>query len=191
MSNNEKEKLLDHDYDGIQELDNPLPGWWLATFYGSIIFAAIYWVYYHLAGGPTLDQELAKEMEAAKVQAEAVQAAAPQAAEVDWNTLFNDKQTQTLGASVYQGKCLACHGAKGEGLIGPNLTDEYWIHGDGTIKGLEQVIAKGVPEKGMPPWESVISSDELKAVTVYLKSLIGSNPPNAKAPQGDKKEISL
>ena len=176
----ETDKLLDHNYDDIQELDNPLPNWWLTTFFGTIIFAFLYYIHYTFGGGATLQEEL-------KVALQEL----PKATEI----LLSEKELETkLGApgslekgkAVFVAKCTACHGAEGQGLIGPNLTDEYWIHGKGTRADIYAVIQKGVAEKGMPAWGSMISSDEVVQVTGYVYSLKGTHPLNAKPPQGEK-----
>jgi cytochrome c oxidase cbb3-type subunit 3 len=182
-------KLLDHNYDNIRELDNPLPGWWLVTFYGTIIFGIIYFGYYQLFGGPNLDQELQTAMTEIRSQLQA-QAPAP-GPQVDLKALYADDGAKTKGKAVYDLRCVACHGPKGEGVIGPNLTDDFWIHGDGSLEAIHTTVSKGVLEKGMPAWESQITAEEVNNVTVYVRSLRGTNPPNPKAPQGDKKEVVL
>ncbi|HEX4924216.1 MAG TPA: cbb3-type cytochrome c oxidase N-terminal domain-containing protein [Bdellovibrionales bacterium] len=184
MSDNELDKNLmaDHDYDGIQELDNPLPKWWLFTFYITIVFSAFYIPYYHFFGG----QSPSDEFKAAMVEIEAKRAAAPKdetPAEA-MAAALTDAQIAAKGKDVYVAKCAACHGAEGQGVIGPNLTDEYWLNGDGTPKSLVEIIRDGVPAKGMPPWGPVITPDELKQVSAYVLSLQGTKPANPKAPQG-------
>jgi cytochrome c oxidase cbb3-type subunit 3 len=192
MSNDEKTnqgkdfeglgQLLDHDYDGIQELDNPLPGWWLVTFWGAIVFAFFYFAFYQLGGGPSLDDELKRDMAAIQAQFES---STKDRQGIDWEKLKSDGTVVAAGKAQFEAKCSACHGVKGEGLIGPNLTDAYWIHG-GTGEAIHKVIMKGVLEKGMPAWEAQMKAEETDAVTVYVMTLIGTNPPNAKPPQGEK-----
>ncbi|MFO1519829.1 MAG: cbb3-type cytochrome c oxidase N-terminal domain-containing protein [bacterium] len=182
---NEDEKLIaDHEYDGIHELDNPLPGWWLMTFYITIAFALVYFAYYTLGNGPTLTEELNKNM----TRLEEMKPKKPKT-EIDEAKLLalsKDPQEIKKGQEVFQARCVSCHGAKGEGVIGPNLTDNYWIHGKGTMPDVVKVISEGVNDKGMPAWGAVLKEDELYAVASYVKSLKGSAPPNPKAPQGDE-----
>lgn len=184
MSENLDKEIKGHDYDGITEYDNPLPTWWLTAFFATIIFGAIYYLHYEIAGGPTLKQELAaamKEIEAHK------SAAAPVIAETeaDVEAATKDDQVVKLGAATFEGKCAACHGAQLQGMIGPNLTDKYWIHGKGTRLDMLKVIREGVADKGMPPWGALLKREEQYAVVAYVLSKKGSNPPNPKAPQGE------
>ncbi len=178
----ERAILLDHNYDGIEEFDHPLPKWWLVTFYGTIIFAALYTGYYHFGSGPLQDAELGNDMAA-------IQKLAPPAASIDdlaakAIALMNDSATKDAGKLAYMGKCAACHGTLGEGGIGPNLTDKFWINGDGQAAAVTKVILEGVPEKGMPTWGAVIPAEETAQLTVFIASLQGTNPPKAKAPEG-------
>lgn len=178
-NNNQKQpKLMDHNYDGIQEYDNSLPAWWLWTFFGTIIFSFIYYLHYNFGGGPTLAQELEVEMKALPAAAEKVWS------ETELEEKMKSPEAMAQGKTVFAGKCASCHGAKGEGLIGPNLTDKYWIHGQGHRIDLVQVITKGVTEKGMPSWVGMISDDEIIEVAGFVHSLAGTIVANGKAPQG-------
>ena len=180
-----KEKLLDHDYDGIKELDNPLPGWWLATFYGTIVFAAIYFFYYHMGNGPGPKEELAKGL----AEFETMSAASGSGKGIDsdkLNAFFHDSGRIKDGGAVFQLRCASCHGVNAEGNIGPNLTDKFWIHGDGSLAAIAKVVTEGVGDKGMPPWGAILKPDELYSVVAYVKTLKGSNPANGKAPQGNE-----
>ena len=183
---NDDKLMLDHEYDGIKELDNPLPGWWLATFYITIVFAVVYFIYYEFAGGPTLDQELSSDLNKIEsVQQKAVETMGTKSEE-NYIALLDNKEVLEQGKAEFLTKCIACHGAQGQGIIGPNLTDEYWIHGDGDISSILQTINEGVVEKGMPPWKGVIAPELMENVAVYVFSIRGSNPPGAKPPQGEK-----
>lgn len=186
----EKDKLiLDHEYDGIKELDNPLPRWWLMTFYITIVFAVIYFAYYEFLGGPDSDQRLATEMTRIRTeQAKVAEEAEEKMATKDYAALVTNQEVLEKGKAEFMLKCMACHGDKAQGLIGPNLTDDYWIHGDGTVPAILKVMNDGVPDKGMPPWKGLIPPDLQEDVAVYVYSLHGSNPPGAKAPQGEKVE---
>jgi cytochrome c oxidase cbb3-type subunit 3 len=178
------DKLLDHEYDGIREQDNPLPGWWLATFYITIAFSAAYYLYYELGSGPSLVQELAQEQYADELAARAKPVAAGPSDE-DLVAASKDSALLAVGKDQFATKCASCHGDAGGGGIGPNLTDEYWIHG-GSAGQVYATIQKGVLDKGMPAWGALMTADELKAVVGFVVSLKGTNPPGAKAPQGDK-----
>lgn len=186
MSDNQKDaKLLDHDYDGIQEFDNLLPNWWLATFYGAILFSIFYVGYYEFGPGLTSEQLLKAEMsEIAFQQKSSQKETSPSEAEL--LAVFNDAGKRAGGGVVFRDKCLVCHGALGEGQIGPNLTDTYWIHGDGSLSGILKVVSEGVPEKGMPPWKTMLKREEILTVVAYVKGLKGTNPANPKAPQGQE-----
>ncbi len=189
---NSDEKLLDHNYDGIQELDNPLPAWWVSLFYITIVFSFVYMIVFSFfvpSTGALADQQMEKlttkpvqtAAPASEAETETSSASAP--AEL---TFPNDEDALEMGKKVYDSKCLACHGAKGEGLVGPNMTDDYWIHGKGTEADMYKVVVEGVPDKGMISWQPLLSDEEIKAVVVYIKTLHGTNPANAKAPQGEK-----
>jgi cytochrome c oxidase cbb3-type subunit 3 len=189
MSENEKDQLIKgHDYDGIQELNNPLPGWWLMTFYITIVFAVVYYSYYTFFGGPTLDEELAQKMSVIQSEQQMAEDEAPVKSSEDYAALLNNPEVLEKGKAEYMLKCMACHGDKGQGLIGPNFTDEYWIHGNGSIAAILEVANNGVADKGMPAWKGVIPEDTLEAVAVYIYSLYGSNPEGARPPQGEKVE---
>ena len=189
MSENEKDQLIKgHDYDGIQELNNPLPGWWLMTFYITIVFAVVYYSYYTFFGGPTLDEELAQKMSVIQSEQQMAEEKAPVKSNEDYIALLNNPEVLEKGKAEYMLKCMACHGDKGQGLIGPNFTDEYWIHGNGTVAAILEVGNNGVADKGMPAWKGVIPEDTLEAVAVYIYSLYGTNPEGAKPPQGVKVE---
>ncbi|MCB0419381.1 MAG: c-type cytochrome [Bdellovibrionales bacterium] len=178
-----------HDYDGIQELNNPLPAWWLGIFWATCLFGLAYYIYYELAGGPTLDEELQTAMSEIHAVKEEAQAANPTAApksDEELNALVSDPAALEKGAQVFQTNCVACHGAKGEGTIGPNLTDDYWIHKKGTMSDIVSLIKTGVPDKGMPPWEAAIAAEDIEKTAAFIVSLKGTNPPNAKAPQGEQ-----
>lgn len=188
MSENKDEvKVLDHEYDGIQELDNPLPRWWLATFYLAILFTPLYIGWYHFGPGLSLRDELARDLTTLKERQVASQAAKPNGpSDEELLAIFNDPAQQAAGHAKFESTCASCHGGKGEGGIGPNLTDSYWLHGNGGMQALVGIISDGVPEKGMPPWKTLLKGEEILAVAAYVKSLRGSNPPGAKAPQGEE-----
>lgn len=174
MDNNHDEKLLDHNYDGIQELDNPLPRWWVYLFYVTIVFAAVYCTYYWFGYGDSLAVQHEKALKAMTPQQHSTE------------TLSFDLSDINLeeGQLLFQSKCAPCHKPDGGGLVGPNLTDSYWIHGEGRSEDIYTVISEGVPEKGMLSWKSLLKPSEIKSIVGYIHAIKGSNPANAKAPEG-------
>ena len=181
----EQDVMLDHNYDGIKELDNSLPPWWVAMFYITIGFAVVYMTYYHFTdAGPGSAEEYEMEMERAE---KAVQAyLATQANLVDETnvTALTEAADLETGKNIFNANCAACHGTLGEGGVGPNMTDNYWIHG-GSIQDIFKTVKYGVPEKGMIAWKSQLSAADMHKVSSYILTLKGTNPPNAKEPQGD------
>jgi len=177
------QEIEGHEYDGIRELNNPPPHWWQLFFYISIAFAAGYWFYYEVLSGPSSDQELHKRL--AEIQLLQKKNEPAGADEATLKAAFASDDKKKLGAAVFTTRCVACHGPGGGGLIGPNLTDNYWIHGKGTLTDIYTVVKAGVLDKGMPNWGAVLTEDEMVNVVAYVKSLKGTNPPNPKAPQGE------
>lgn len=185
MSSEEKKY---HEYDGIIEHDNPLPTWWLWTFFLTIIFAFLYYLHYEIAGGPTLNDELKVAMQEIEQRQATAVSSSPMETEESLNAAFSRDGVVELGAAQYSSKCASCHGQELQGLIGPNLTDKFWLHGKATRLDVVKVIRDGVPEKGMPPWGPVMKKDEIYAVSAFIMSKLGSNPPNPKEPQGEPVE---
>jgi cytochrome c oxidase cbb3-type subunit 3 len=183
----EHEVMTDHEYDGIHELDNNLPPWWVLGFYITIGFAFIYIIYYHFyEDGKVMENEFTAEMTKADAEAEARMASGDV---IDENNVvfLADQAALDAGKEIFNqpGKCATCHGANGEGnQIGPNLADKYWIHGGG-IQNVFKTIKYGVTEKGMIAWETQLTPDQMQQVASYVISLQGTNPPNAKEPQGE------
>ncbi len=181
----EADVLLDHDYDGIQELDNNLPPWWKYGFYLTIVFAVVYLVNYHvLKTGDLQGAEYTKEVAQAAIDIAEYQKKS--ALSVDENTvkLLSDNESISRGKEIFIANCVACHGKLGEGQVGPNLTDDYWIHG-GKINDLFKTIKYGYPEKGMKSWKEDLSPSQISFVSSYIKTLRGTNPPNPKEKQGE------
>lgn len=177
----EHQILLDHDYDGIRELDNNLPPWWVAMFYGTLVFGIFYIWFYHFRG-EALGQ-------VGEYQTELVEAEEQQklmANKVDENSvkLLTDAAKLQSGEAIFAKNCAACHGKLGEGGVGPNLTDAYWLHG-GDIQNIFKTIKYGVPSKGMIPWQAQLGPSQIQEVASYIKTLKGTNPPNGKAAQGE------
>lgn len=178
--------LTDHDYDGIRELDNVLPPWWVAMFYLTIVFAGVYLAHYHIF--KTGDLQLAEyhnSIEEAEAEIAAYMATVKAQVDEKTVTLISDAALLSEGEKVYQTNCVACHGVSGEGGVGPNFADEYWIHG-GSINDVFSVIKYGVPSKGMISWRAQLSPTEIQNVSSYLLSFQGTNPPNQKEAQGEK-----
>lgn len=216
-----KDRVFEHDYDGIREYDNPLPPWWVSLFYITVIWGVLYVFYYHVfeigdrsydefmreydpmwskendpgyqsksifaAGYRAPYQDPSRDITPKQIAARGgIMAPAKEEAkeEVFHFEPLTDKASLAAGKEVYMKNCVPCHGMGGEGGIGPNLTDNYWIHGQGEINGVMKTIIKGVPEKGMLAWGKILKKDDLLPVGSYLLTLIGTNPPNGKAPQG-------
>jgi cytochrome c oxidase cbb3-type subunit 3 len=173
-----------HGYDGIREYDNPLPGWWVWIFWATIVFSIGYWGWYQMGPGPSVVAVYEAEMREAAARAPA----APAPASVsDQSLLALQKNASVLakGKEIFAGRCVPCHGDRAQGIVGPNLTDDYWLHG-GRPAEIYHTITEGVPEKGMVPWKSMLSPEEIAAVTVFVMSLHGTSPPNPKPPEGQK-----
>jgi cytochrome c oxidase cbb3-type subunit 3 len=180
----ERDVLLDHNYDGIQELDNNLPPWWKWGFYLSIVFAGAYLYAYH--GGSGTEDVSVREYLAEVQEAEARKAAYLARMEnmIDERNVQPDMAGVGAGQALYLQHCRACHGAAGEGGVGPNLTDPYWLHG-GKIGDIFSTIKYGVPAKGMIDWKSKLTPKQIQQVASFILSMQGTNPPNGKAPQGE------
>lgn len=181
----EEDVLLDHGFDGIRELDNKLPPWWVALFYVTIIWGVGYMFYYHWGGsGPSSYEEYVEQVREGEEQAAAYLAS--QTSQIDEKnvTFLEDPAALDGGKTIYINNCAACHGQQGEGGVGPNFADDYYIHG-GDIKDIFKVIKYGVPEKGMISWKSQLRPVDMQQVASYILSLRGTNPPNPKAPEGE------
>jgi cytochrome c oxidase cbb3-type subunit 3 len=181
----EGELELDHNYDGIKELDNKLPPWWVYSFYLTIIFAGGYLAYYHLFGGENQVAEYEQEMLAAQLAIEEYKKTAPDLVDAENVVVLTDAGDLEAGAAIYQANCMACHAADGGGGIGPNLVDEHWILGGG-IKNIFQTISEGGRAgKGMIAWKSTLKPAEIQQVSSYILSLQGTTPANPKEAEGE------
>ena len=185
----EKDILMDHEYDGIMELDNKLPPWWLYMFYFTIGFVVVYLGYYQFSDGPSQLEEYNTEMALAEEQKAAFLASAANNIDESNVELLADASSLANGKEKFETLCVACHAKSGGSTqtppgVGPNLTDEYWIHGGG-IENIFKTIKYGVPAKGMIAWESQLSPKQMQEVASYIISLEGTNPENAKEPQGE------
>lgn len=181
----EKDVLLDHDYDGIKELDNVLPPWWVYLFYATIFFGVVYIVRFHFVKEYNQDSEFATEMAIAQAEVAKYKTTAPDVTNVDNVVLITDAADLAKGKALFESSCAACHRADGGGGIGPNLTDDHWILGGG-IKNVFNTIMEGGREgKGMVPWKATIKPADIQKIASYVLSLRGTNPAGAKAAEGD------
>ncbi len=178
-----------HVADDIQEYDNPLPRWWVGMFYLCTIFAVGYFAYYHFMGGTSLlaelNQTLTARDEARNLAKDNAEGSPTSAVGVSLEAVLGDPQQISAGKEHFAQNCAPCHGQSGEGLIGPNLTDAFWLHG-GKPDDIRRTIAQGVPDKGMIAWESILDAQKIASLTAFIVSIKGTNPPNAKPPQGNE-----
>ena len=181
----EHEIILDHNYDGIRELDNDLPPWWLYGFYASIIFACVYMLRFHVFNGENQYEELQSTLDKAKVELEAYKKTAKDLVDYNTVTVLVDASDLSNGKRIFESNCVACHMADGGGGIGPNLTDKHWILGGG-IKNVFKTISEGGRDgKGMISWKSELKASEIAQVASYILSLQGTTPAKPKEPQGE------
>jgi cytochrome c oxidase cbb3-type subunit 3 len=177
--------LLDHDYDGIKELDNNLPTWWVYLFYACIVFAVVYLVKFEIMGGDNQEMELKKEMAQAKIDVAEYMKTAPDLLDEKTVTLSTEPADLASGKTIFETNCAACHRADAGGMVGPNLTDENWILGGGIKEVFHTITNGGRDSKGMIAWKGTLKPKEIQHVASYILSLKGSNPKDPKAPEGD------
>ncbi|WP_339710397.1 cbb3-type cytochrome c oxidase N-terminal domain-containing protein [uncultured Kriegella sp.] len=182
----EQEIILDHNYDGIRELNNKLPPWWVYMFYASIVFAFIYMFRFHVFGGYDQDLEYEQDVAAAQLEIEAYKKTAKDLVDANTVELMADASDLKAGKAVFESNCIACHMADGGGGIGPNLTDDHWILGGG-IKNVFHTISEGGRDgKGMIAWKQTLKPVEIAQVASYvLTNITGTTPANPKAAEGD------
>lgn len=182
----EKELELDHDFDGIKELNNPIPFWFNLLFYTTIAVAFVYLMVFHVFEvGSLQGKEYETEMANAEISKQEYIKKAGNLIDENSVVLLTDKAKISEGAAIFTTKCVVCHGEKAEGKVGPNLTDEYWLHG-GDVKSIFKTIKYGVPSKGMVAWQNSMNGGQIQQLASYILSLQGTNPPGAKEPQGEK-----
>lgn len=181
----EEDIMLEHDYDGIRELDNNLPPWWKYGFYLTILVAVIYMINYHITKTSPLQAE-EYTLSVKKAEAEIAEYMKTSANNVDESTvkMLTDKSELSEGQDLFIANCSACHGKLGEGTVGPNLTDEYWLHG-GSVKDIFKTIKYGWPDKGMKSWKDDFSPVQIAQITSFIRTLKGTNPPKPKDKQGE------
>jgi len=186
----EKEEsiLLDHNYDGIKELDNHLPPWWKWLFYVTIVWGAIYLLVYHVFDAqPLMEEEYAIAMEDARLAKEAMLASSESVVDESTVEFSDDPSVLANGKKLYNIHCVACHSPEGQGGIGPSFVDNYWIHG-GSITDVFKTVKYGVPAKGMISWQTMLSPSDMRDVSSYVLTFVGTtpqNPPAPKAPEGE------
>ncbi|WP_430613788.1 cbb3-type cytochrome c oxidase N-terminal domain-containing protein [Flavobacterium sp. JP2137] len=177
--------LLDHDYDGIKELDNELPPWWVYLFYATIIFAVVYMARFHIFEGDNQAAEFEKEMIAAELAIEEYKKTAPDLLTADQVVFLDDPADLAEGKRLFDVNCVVCHRADGGGGIGPNLTDEHWILGGGIKNVFNTVMEGGRDGKGMVAWKVSIKPSDIAKISSYVLTLQGTNPPDAKEAEGE------
>lgn len=190
----ERDLLMNHEYDGIQELDNPMPPWWIYGFYLTIIFAVGYLMYYEVLGwGPTQEEEYQMEM-AEAIERYGLDPETGTVVQADYSEfeILSDEASLAAGRALYQSPnnlCQTCHGPQGQGLVGPNLTDNYWKSGC-DLESIIISIKEGFPARGMQPYGSGmrLSDEELQQLSSYIISIRGTDPPNPKAPNMSRAE---
>ncbi|QIH39903.1 c-type cytochrome [Flavobacterium sp. Sr18] len=182
---NEDQLLLDHDYDGIKELDNNLPPWWVYLFYACIIFGVVYMVRFEVLGADNQEMELKKEVAQAKIDIAEYMKTASDMMDEKTVTLLTDPADLAAGKEIFTTNCAACHRADAGGQIGPNLTDDKWILGGGIKNVFHTLVNGGRDGKGMISWKGTLKPKEMQKVASYILSLKGSNPPDPKAPEGE------
>lgn len=181
----EGEIVLDHNYDGIRELDNVLPPWWVYLFYATIVFSVVYLVRFHVIGDYTQEQEYEQQVAEAKIAIEEYKRTAKDLVDASTVELLTDDADLSAGEKIFQTNCVACHMADGGGGIGPNLTDEHWILGGG-IKNVFTTISEGGRDgKGMVAWKQSLKPAEIAQVASYVITLGGTTPANPKEPEGE------
>ncbi|MGB6154100.1 MAG: cbb3-type cytochrome c oxidase N-terminal domain-containing protein [Pricia sp.] len=181
----EGEIVLDHNYDGIRELDNKLPPWWVYLFYASIVFGVVYMFRFHVFGGYDQELEYEREIAAAKVEIEEYKKTAKDLIDVNTVELLTEASDLKAGETIFTGNCAVCHKVDGGGSIGPNLTDDYWVLGGGIKNVFNTISEGGRAGKGMVAWKTNLKPSEMAQVASYVVSMHGSNPADAKAPEGE------
>lgn len=177
--------ILNHNYDGIKELDNSLPPWWLYGFYATIVFAVIYMARYHIFDGETQLEEYQNEVATAQIAIEEYKKTAKDLVDAETVVALTDPSDIAAGAEIFKVNCIACHRNDGGGGIGPNLTDDHWILGGG-IKNIFHTVSEGGRSgKGMIAWKQSLKPLEIAQVSSYILTLYGTEPVDAKEPEGD------
>jgi cytochrome c oxidase cbb3-type subunit III len=184
----EKDKMMHHSYDGITELNNPTPPWFMGLFYITILFGIFYMVIYHFSGTfPLQEEELKNEITLAEKQREEYLKNAAGAINETNAVFVTSAKDLEDGKQLYVKYCVSCHGAEGQGGVGPNFADNYWIHGNKPAD-LFKVVSDGVPSKGMVSWKKQLNGLQIQNVISFIQTFKGTTPENAKEPQGELME---
>lgn len=176
--------ISDHEYDGIRELDNDLPPWWKWLFYITIVFAIVYLIRLFVFEADDLVQQSEFNKEMAQAASMAPSQSASETIEIK---VLTDPTSLANGKAIFDKICAVCHLVDGGGLVGPNMTDDYWIHGN-TMQDMFNTVTNGVLEKGMISYKDQYSPQQRLEVLSYIITLHGTTPANPKAPQGELKE---
>jgi cytochrome c oxidase cbb3-type subunit 3 len=178
-------QLTGHEYDGIVEYDNPMPAWWRRSFWATVVFSFVYYVHYQLTGnGASVEQAYAEDMRKQR-ELMAASAIGQEMNEEGLTRLMQDGAMMKDARSLFVLRCSQCHADRGQGNIGPNLTDEYWLYGSASLMDLLEIIGNGRPQKGMPMWSRTLRPIELAELTAYVGTLRGTNVPG-RPPQGNR-----
>jgi cytochrome c oxidase cbb3-type subunit 3 len=185
----DEDRLLEHDYDGIREYDNPMPRWWLLILWVSVLWSVVYAlnIVPGVGSGPGRIQQYERSMAAAREKYGEPGAATGAVDDATVLAAASDPARVAAGGQLFTTYCAACHRADGGGIIGPNLTDDYWLHGN-QPSAIHRTVSEGVLEKGMPAWNAVLNPDQVLEVVAYVMSIHGSHPADPKAPQGEQEE---
>lgn len=178
--------IRDLPFDGITEDDNPLPNWWKTILYATIVFAVGYMVVMHtdfLVHARSPQQAFDAEIAAMKARQDSIRSLRPPFVYAEMTALRRNPERLAAGRKLFESNCVACHATGGAGNIGPNLTDDFWLHG-GRIDSVAMTIQNGVSSKGMPTWGNQFDDEQIKSLAIFVKSLHGTHPANPKAPQG-------
>ncbi|MCI0652375.1 MAG: c-type cytochrome [Planctomycetes bacterium] len=186
MSGVSRDDILDHEYDGIREFDNPLPGWWVAVLWCTCLFAALYFFYYEIGSGRSI-YDAYDAAALAHFDAQAKRWAHLEISDATIATFAANEDLMRGVRGMFQLRCASCHRADAGGNIGPNLTDRHWLHGNAPTE-IYKTISEGVPAKGMQSWKKSLGPVQIMYLSAYIQTLQGSNPPNPKAPEGVLRE---
>lgn len=190
MEEERKEAVREHDFDGIQEYDNSLPNWWIGTFVVTVLFSLWYWTSHQTFAADPNHQKADFDRDYAQIQAQQAAHGLNGPSDDEVLAYYHDPAKIQAGRQVFATNCVVCHGPEAGGLIGPNLTDDYWLHGNRPSQ-IASTITNGVPDKGMVTWKGVLSPEQIKEAAAFVLSLHGSKPKNPKAPQGVLTEWSV
>lgn len=181
----EHEIILDHNYDGIRELDNKLPPWWVYMFYATIIFGAVYLARFHIFGGYDQELEYKQELAEARMAIDKYKETAKDLVDVNTVALLTEASDINAGKAIFTTNCAVCHKIDGGGGIGPNLTDDYWILGGGIRNVFHTISEGGRDGKGMISWKANLKPNEIQQVASYVLTLQGTSPADPKDPEGE------